>query len=107
MTEEVICELARMSEGFSGAEIEQAVVSACFDAFAARRPLTVEDLHRTVTGTVPLSVTQAEQIIRIRQWAEKRAVAATSTTDLSMYAKAGDVESDNVSSWRGGPAFDF
>lgn len=70
-------DLVAGSEGFSGAEIEQAVVSACFDAYAGRRPLTVDDVRRAVANTVPLSVTQAEQIARTREWAAARAVAAS------------------------------
>lgn len=70
-------DLVAGSEGFSGAEIEQAVVSACFDAYAGRRALTVDDVRRAVVNTVPLSVTQAEQIARTREWAASRAVSAS------------------------------
>ena len=65
------------SDGFSGAEIEQAVVSACFDAYAERRALGWADLEHAVRSTVPLSVTQAEQVDTIRRWAATRAVGAT------------------------------
>jgi ATP-dependent 26S proteasome regulatory subunit len=77
---EVVGELARRTDGFSGAEIEQAVVSACFDAFAERRPLAWGDLEHAVRSTVPLSVTQAEQVDTIRRWAATRAVGATART---------------------------
>lgn len=77
VTDALVAGLAAGTEGFSGAEIEQAVVSACFDAFAERRALAVGDLHRAITATVPLSVTQAEQVAQIRAWATSRAVAAT------------------------------
>ena len=69
--------LAAATEGFSGAEIEQAVIAACFDAFDGRRPLTEADLSRAATHTVPLSVTAAEQIAALRTWAAVRAVAAS------------------------------
>ena len=52
-------------------------MSACFDAYAERRALSVQDLQRAVVSTVPLSVTQAEQVATIREWAASRAVAAT------------------------------
>lgn len=73
---------------FSGAEIEQAAISAAFDAFAERRPVTEDDLKRSITNTVPLSVTQAESIARIRAWAENRAVAATGTEDRGSYSQS-------------------
>lgn len=77
-----ICEeLASLSEGFSGAEIEQAVIASLYDAFYADRGLTREDLIRSIRDTVPLSVTQREQLTTLRTWAEKRAVLATARED--------------------------
>jgi SpoVK/Ycf46/Vps4 family AAA+-type ATPase len=75
--EALYAELADVSAGYSGAEIEQAVLSGLVDAFAEKRPLRRDDLVRAVKSTVPLSVTQADEILAIRQWAETRAVAAT------------------------------
>ncbi len=77
--------LAALTEGYSGAEIEQAVISACFDAFDGRRTLTADDLERAVTNTVPLSITQAEQIQALRAWADVRAVAASAPQDRAGY----------------------
>ncbi|MET3804814.1 ATP-dependent 26S proteasome regulatory subunit [Nakamurella sp. UYEF19] len=78
--------LVEITEGFSGAEIEQAVISACFDAFDGRRALTSEDLARAIVNTVPLSVTQAEQINALRAWADVRAVAASAPADRAGYS---------------------
>jgi len=69
--------LAHSTKGFSGAEIEQAVVSASFEALAQERPLSQRDLTEAVSRTVPLSVTMAEQIKKIEAWAFKRAVPAS------------------------------
>ena len=77
--------LVALTEGYSGAEIEQAVISACFDAFDGRRALTAEDLQRAITHTVPLSITQAEQIAALRAWADVRAVAASLPEDRAGY----------------------
>ena len=77
--------LAALTEGYSGAEIEQSVISACFDAFDGRRALTSDDLQRAITNTVPLSVTQAEQIAALRAWADVRAVAASAPEDRAGY----------------------
>lgn len=90
-TTELVDRLARVSEGYSGAEIEQAVVGALFDAFAERRPLETRDLERALDTMVPLSVTQAENIAAVRAWAATRAVAATPTEDRSGYAAAAPV----------------
>ncbi len=87
MTDELLSELADLTEGFVGAEIEQAVVSALFEAFSEERGLQVSDLEKVIKNTVPLSVTQAEQIISIREWANVRAVAATAKEDRSEYVK--------------------
>ncbi len=73
--------LAHSTKGFSGAEIEQAVVSAGFEAMAGSRPLGQRDITEAVSRTVPLSVTMAEQIKKIEAWAFKRAVPASGTMD--------------------------
>ena len=70
-------ELATRSQGFSGAEIEQAVIAACFEAYSERREMCLDDLAHAVRSTVPLSVTQAEQVAAVRQWAATRAVPAS------------------------------
>jgi SpoVK/Ycf46/Vps4 family AAA+-type ATPase len=81
---ETLTGLAELSVGYSGAEIEQAVVTALFDAFAERRPLCWDDLVRAVVNTAPLSTIQAERINAIRVWAERRAVAATAAEDWDL-----------------------
>ncbi len=69
--------LAGSTKGFSGAEIEQAILTSAFDALAEQRPLVQQDLMVAVSHTVPLSVTMAEQIKKIEAWAFKRAVPAS------------------------------
>ncbi len=86
VTEELLVDLALLTEGFSGAEIEQAVIAACFDAFDGRRHLEVADLERSVQNTVPLSVTQSEQITALREWADVRAVSASAKADRTGYS---------------------
>lgn len=77
ITDMLLNKLAEITEGFVGAEIEQVVISALFEAFAENRPLQEDDLFKVIKNTVPLSTTQAEQILTIREWANERAVAAT------------------------------
>mgnify|MGYP005843642977 FL=1 len=64
---------AVQSEGYSGAEIEQAVVSALYAAFGQGRELTNEDVTRALRESVPLSVTMSEEIDALRAWADRRA----------------------------------
>ena len=70
--------LAAASEGFSGAEIEEAVIAALFDVFSAGKQLETADVVRALEATVPLSRTMAEDIERLRQWASGRARPASS-----------------------------
>ncbi len=68
---------AAASDGFSGAEIEQAIISALFAAFAAGSELTNALVIKSLKDSVPISVTMAEQIADLRAWAEKRARPAS------------------------------
>ncbi len=68
--------LSEISEGFSGSEIEQAVVSAMYAAFAEGRDITTEDIANEIKSTSPLSVVMGEKIAAIRQWAQDRCVKA-------------------------------
>lgn len=68
--------LARHSQGFSGAEIEQAVVAALYTASAERKPLATEHIEHQLQTTYPLSVVMAEKIQQLRRWAEDRTVSA-------------------------------
>ena len=68
--------LIDLTEGFSGAEIEQAVVSALYTAFSRQEDLGTETLAEEIELTNPLSVTMAERIDALRAWARDRAVPA-------------------------------
>jgi SpoVK/Ycf46/Vps4 family AAA+-type ATPase len=109
----LIAALAGASEGYSGAEIEQAVIAGLFDAYADRRPLERDDLLRAIANMVPLAVTQAEAISRIREWANVRAVAATgaedavSTTHANSTSTSRKIAEPPVEATRGGRTVDF
>jgi AAA+ superfamily predicted ATPase len=68
--------LARASEGFSGAEIEQAIVSALYLANADDGIVTQAHVERALGETRPLSVLMAEQVGALRDWARERTVSA-------------------------------
>jgi ATP-dependent 26S proteasome regulatory subunit len=74
--------LAQTSAGYSGAEIEEAIISAMFDAFYEKEKLTTKRVLETLRQTVPLSKTMSEDIDELRKWADGRARAATSA-DIS------------------------
>lgn len=62
--------LARLTDGYSGAEIEQAIFDAMHVAFEARREFNTDDISEALDQIVPLSRTMEERIERIQQWAE-------------------------------------
>ena len=68
--------LVAATEGFSGAEIEQAVIAASFESRAARRDVDNAALASEIARTRPLSVIMAERVAALRAWAADRAVMA-------------------------------
>jgi hypothetical protein len=68
--------LVEASDGFSGAEIEAAIVGGLYRAYAHGTPLTTVDILSELIATVPLSRTRAEAVGRLRSWAAERAVPA-------------------------------
>lgn len=68
--------LSEASEGFSGAELEQAIVSARFAAVSEEQAPSTEHVLEEIKQTKPLSVLRAEDIARLRQWADGRTVPA-------------------------------
>ena len=69
--------LALESGGFSGAEIEQAIISGLYDAFETERELLDEDLLRNLSASIPLSQTMERQIGALRTWATAHARPAS------------------------------
>jgi hypothetical protein len=68
--------LVAASEGFSGAEIEQVVVSALYAAQAQQRVVDQALLLQSIQSTAPLSVVMAENLDALRAWADGRTVNA-------------------------------
>jgi AAA+ superfamily predicted ATPase len=67
-----VAAIADATEGFSGAEIEQAVIAALYRTLHAKQPLTTEALLETVRSTMPLSVSRREDVARLREFASGR-----------------------------------
>jgi SpoVK/Ycf46/Vps4 family AAA+-type ATPase len=66
-------QLANVCDGFSGAEIEQALIAAMYEAFAQDREFTQLDIIGAIKSTLPLSRTMTEQVGALRDWARQRA----------------------------------
>ena len=118
VTDDLLNKLANATEGFGGSEIEQVVISALFEAFSENRTLETEDLFKVIKNTVPLSTTQSEQILAIREWANERAVAATAHDENYNYVPEETEETvkkkekakkttETVKRARGGRTIDF
>jgi SpoVK/Ycf46/Vps4 family AAA+-type ATPase len=69
--------LAKNTEGLSGAEIEQAVVSALFESFSKHKDLDNMELIIAASSIVPLSTTMREEMSKLERWASNRAIKAS------------------------------
>lgn len=78
-------QLAKVSDGFSGAEIEQGIIAAMYEAFAQDREFTQLDIIAAIKSTLPLSRTMTEQVTALRDWARQRARPAS--TSIAEYQR--------------------
>ena len=69
--------LRKITNGWTGAEIEQCVVSALTQVHLKNKKIAFDDLHEAAVGVIPLSKTMHEQVDHIRSWAYDRAVRAS------------------------------
>ncbi|MDH5511466.1 MAG: AAA family ATPase, partial [Nitrospinota bacterium] len=76
-----IDELAKASHGYSGAELEMAIVESMYTAFGDKREFNDKDITTAVKESVPLSRTMAEEIQKLREWAYQRARLASEVVD--------------------------
>ncbi|HUW19080.1 MAG TPA: AAA family ATPase [Sedimentisphaerales bacterium] len=71
-----INELVEASEGYSGSEIEQAIISALHEAYANKKEVDTDLILSALKASPPLTVTMAESVETLRAWAEGRCVPA-------------------------------
>jgi SpoVK/Ycf46/Vps4 family AAA+-type ATPase len=71
-------QLARVTDGLTGSEIENVFVDALFKAFETQKEPTDLTVAEVLTEFVPLSKLMAEQMSGLRQWVKGRARSATS-----------------------------
>ncbi len=72
--------LAAMTKGWTGAEIEQAVINARIEALHEGKPMSMDHLIMAIGQIVPLSKTMEDQIKAIKTWAYDRAMPASSSS---------------------------
>ncbi len=78
--------LAEVAKGYSGAEIEAAVVDGLYRAFDdGARPLAEKDLHAALDATVPLSKSRTADIARLHEWAAANARPAQELTGAAAF----------------------
>lgn len=107
LNDELCHELALATPGYVGAEIEQIVITAMYEAFYSNRGLRKEDLFKAIQKTVPLSSTQREQILALREWAKERAVLATSNEDRDDDENDSNDDNSGFVNKQGGRIVDF
>jgi ATP-dependent 26S proteasome regulatory subunit len=79
--EKQMSELVSASEGFSGAELEEAVVSGLYAAFYHKRDLTAEDVLKAIKNTNPLAKSRGAELQEMVKWAAENAVNASRVED--------------------------
>lgn len=68
--------LVAATSGFSGAEVEQAIISALYRANSTKEPMSTEQVLVQIRSTKPLSVLKQEEVSRLREWARERTIPA-------------------------------
>jgi SpoVK/Ycf46/Vps4 family AAA+-type ATPase len=74
--------LARESDGYVGAEIEQAIIDAMYVGFNAGREFTIADISAALRRQVPLSVSQRETIGALRDWLQSGRAQSASLPEV-------------------------
>ena len=78
-------ELAELSNGFSGAEIEQTVIDALISSFSKKRTFQQKTVEEILRRTVPLSKTYEENIKELRNWSKNRARNASGNRRIEAF----------------------
>ncbi len=68
--------LAKASDGYSGAEIEQVVISALHEAYSDSEKISTDSIVKAIKSSPPLSVTMREDVLGLQAWAKGRCVPA-------------------------------
>lgn len=77
-------QLGAVTTGYSGAEIEQAIIEGLYNAYGEGRDITTEDILKACGASVPMAMTMREKISEMRNWALSRARRASSAVPEDM-----------------------
>ena len=80
--------LAVECDGYTGAELEQAIIDAMYQAFADDRDIATEDIIAAIARTVPLSKSQREVVERLRAWLRDGRAQSASFAAAALAAQA-------------------
>ena len=82
-----VAQLAKVTQGLTGSEIECAFVESLYQAFGEEKEPTDMDIAQVLNDLVPLSKLMAEQITATRHWAKSRARTASATQPTEQFRK--------------------
>jgi hypothetical protein len=69
-------QIGDVAVGFSGAEVEQAIIAALYRASTEKEPISTKHIIEQIESTKPLSVLKKEEISALRAWAKERTIPA-------------------------------
>lgn len=92
-----IDEIVSITEGYTGAEIEQAIITALYECFDnGKRAITQTDVVKAIKSFVPLAETMKEQIEILREWGKGRARNASAKMEAVQFGKASFLRGINI-----------
>ena len=87
----------KASEGFTGAEIEQAIIDGMYTAFDAGTKVTPAILLQSISDSVPVSKTMGDKITKLRTWAQDRCRMASGVSTKKKIVAKGKVNARSIS----------
>jgi len=75
-------ELSELSDSFSGAEIQQSIIEAMYQAFYEKREFTTEDIARSLNEIIPLANLENEQMLKLQNWAISGRIRLASSKEI-------------------------
>ena len=74
--------LAQHTESFSGAEIQQTIIEAMYQAFYEQREFTTEDILKAIHELIPLASLESQQMLKLQKWSSSGRIRLASSNDL-------------------------
>ena len=77
--------LAEQTESFSGAEIQQTIIEAMYQAFYEQREFTTEDILKAIEELIPLANLESQQMIKLKKWASSGRIRLASLKIVTLF----------------------